>query len=305
MALASTVGIFFSARVLDRLSNGLQAAPRDALVGDIVKKDVKGAAFGLRCTLSVLGSLIGPALVVWLMMASGDDYHLIFLLSALPALAGLLCLFWLVKEPPVSQEDAMKKRERLSLTLLRQLWRTRTGFWSLVVLGGVFMLSRFSEGFMFLRMADLGVNATWIPTVMLIMNGFNALAAYPMGIVSDKFDRRYLLCGSLLFLVGADLVLALTPTWQLGFMGVALWGLQMGATQSLFMGMVLEYAPDKKFRALAFGVFYCVGGACHFIANLMAGLLADTYGAGAPFFYSGVFAMVTIVGAICLPRSST
>lgn len=302
MALASSVGMYFSARVVDRLSNGLQAAPRDALVGDLAPKSSKGSAFGLRQTLAVVGSLVGPVIVMGLMYISHDNYRFVFWASSIPALLGIVLLFFLVREPPVPTEELDKKRERLSFKLLRELLATRTGYWSLVVLGAVFMMGRFSEGFMILRVKEMGVSQTYIAGVMFVMNLFTAFSAYPMGRLSDKYDRRFLMRFGLIFLISANMFLSMASQWLYGFVGVALWGIQIGVMQTLFMGMVLDYAPEKKYRALAFGVFYCVSGVIHLITNLIAGQLYEAIGSMAPFYYSAVFAGLTFLGTYFMKK---
>ncbi len=302
MALATTVGMFFSARIVNRLSNGLQAAPRDALVGDIAPKEIKGAAFGLRHTLAVIGSLIGPLIVLWLMYVSSDDFRFVFYLSAIPAVLGVVFLFLLVREPLSKNMQKAQKKERFSFKLLKELWKSSHGYWGLVFLGGIFMMSRFSEGFMILRMKDLGLETTWVAGVMLVMNLFNALSAYPMGRLSDKYDRRLLMRYALLFLVAANFFLAFSPSWLIGYIGVALWGIQMGAIQSLLMGMIIDYAQEKKYRALAFGVFYCVSGIVHLFTNLIAGYLWDSFTPAAPFVYSAAFAVLTFFGTFFLKK---
>ena len=58
-ALSSSFGVLLTARILDRLGNGIQSTPRDALVGDLAPENIKGACFGLRQSLAVAGSFIG------------------------------------------------------------------------------------------------------------------------------------------------------------------------------------------------------------------------------------------------------
>ena len=59
-AVASTVGIVLTARLLDRVGKGIRGAPRDALVADITPPHLRGAAFGLRQSLDTVGAFLGP-----------------------------------------------------------------------------------------------------------------------------------------------------------------------------------------------------------------------------------------------------
>ena len=61
IAGAQTVFGVFLARGIDRIGNGIQSTPRDALIGDLSDPSVRGQAFGLRYTLSVAGSAFSLA----------------------------------------------------------------------------------------------------------------------------------------------------------------------------------------------------------------------------------------------------
>ncbi len=52
-----------TAKILDRLGNGIQASPRDALVGDLSPQPIRGACYGLRISLGTAGSFFGLYLV--------------------------------------------------------------------------------------------------------------------------------------------------------------------------------------------------------------------------------------------------
>ena len=54
-AIAPTIGIIFTARLLDRIGKEIRSAPRDALVADITPPEIRGAAFGLRQSLNTVG----------------------------------------------------------------------------------------------------------------------------------------------------------------------------------------------------------------------------------------------------------
>src|SRR5688572_14020256 len=58
--LASSVGLVFVARFIDRIGKGIRGAPRDALIADVTSEGQRGAAFGLRQSLDTIGAFIGP-----------------------------------------------------------------------------------------------------------------------------------------------------------------------------------------------------------------------------------------------------
>ena len=54
--LAQTVGLVFTARLIDRLGKGIRGAPRDALIAAVTPPAQRGAAFGLRQSLDSVGA---------------------------------------------------------------------------------------------------------------------------------------------------------------------------------------------------------------------------------------------------------
>ena len=74
-----------------------------------------------------------------------------------------------------------------------------------------------------LRAADLGLRVELVPLVMTAMNIVYALSSYPAGYLSDHMDRWHLLALGFAVLVAADLVLAMSGSIGVAFIGVALW----------------------------------------------------------------------------------
>jgi MFS family permease len=102
------------------------------------------------------------------------------------------------------------------------------------------------------------------------MNVVYALSAYPAGVLSDRIDRKVLLAAGLVFLAGADLALALMPTFGGVALGVILWGLHMGLTQGLFATLVADSSPPEL-RGSAYGFFNQLTGGAMLAASVVAG----------------------------------
>src|SRR5512138_1708812 len=71
--LASSAGMVFAARFIDRLGKGIRGAPRDALVADVTPPEQRGAAFGLRQSLDTIGAFAGPVLAMVLAVVFADS----------------------------------------------------------------------------------------------------------------------------------------------------------------------------------------------------------------------------------------
>ncbi len=287
-AVAASVDMVLSARLLDRVGKGMRGAPRDALVADVTPVEIRGAAFGLRQSLDTVGSFLGPLLAVGLMLAWANDFRAVFWVAVIPAALSVAMLFFGVQEPA-----NLARAKRGNPIRRRNLRRLGREYWWVVMVGAVFTLARFSEAFLVLRAQQGGIGIAWVPLVMVAMNIVYSATAYPFGRLSDRMPHRTLLAWGLLVLVGADLILAASARWEAMLAGVGLWGLHMGMTQGLLAKMVADTAPDDL-RGTGFGFFNLVSGVAMLLASVLAGLLWDRAGAAATFHAGAGFCLLAL-----------
>ncbi len=295
--LASTIGWLIGARFIDRVGKGIRGAPRDALIADLTPAELRGASFGLRQTLDTIGAFLGPLIAVLLMWLTANNIPLVFWFAVLPAFIAVTLLITLVPEPERPQ-DLPKVKSLLNLHDLRHLG---TPFWSVVAVAAVFTLARFSEAFLILKAHAEGAPTGLIPIVLVVMNVFYALAAYPAGVLSDGTTRLRVLAIGMGLLIAADLVFAMAPGLIGVFAGLALWGVHMGFSQGVFSSLVADTAP-AHLRGTAFGMLNLITGVAILLASVLAGLLWDTVGAQGTFFVGAALACVALVGLIPLRR---
>jgi len=293
-AMSSSIGVIFSARLIDRVGKGIRGAPRDALVADLAPPQLRGAAFGLRQSLDTVGAFLGPLLAVALMLVWANDFRAVFWLAVIPGALAVALLIFGVSEP----ERAADGTPRMNPIQWANLQRLGAPYWWVVIVGACFTLARFSEAFLVLRTQQGGLRVAWVPLVMVAMNVVYALAAYPFGRLSDRMSHARLLRFGLVVLIGADLVLAASNHWSVVLGGVMLWGLHLGMTQGLLATMVADAAPDDL-RGTAFGFFNLVSGLAMLVASALAGLLWDQLGAASTFYAGAAFCVLTL-GSLAL-----
>lgn len=289
-ALASSSGVVFGARMIDRVGKGIRGAPRDALVADVTPPDIRGAAFGLRQSLDTLGAFLGPLLAVGLMLLWNNDFQAIFWVAVVPGALAIVLLYFGLEEP---QSPVVKKRTN---PLTREnLKKLSSAYWWVVALGSVFTLARFSEAFLVLRAQQMDIPLFAIPLVMVAMNLVYSLTAYPFGKLSDGMSHSKMLQAGLLVLIAADIVLALSSHWSTLLFGVALWGIHMGMTQGLLAAMIAHTAP-AELRGTAFGMFNLMSGIALLLASVGAGVLWETLGAASTFYAGAIICVITLLG---------
>jgi MFS family permease len=291
--LATTIGWVFGARFVDRIGKGIRGAPRDALVADIAPLQLRGAAYGLRQSLDSVGAFIGPSIAVIFMIWFTNNIRAVLWVAVVPAFIAVFILMIAVHEPK-SPECAVDSRNRLTLTDAKRL---PMGFWLIVALGAVFTLARFSEAFLILRAQDVGLAIGYVPMIMVVMNIFYSIFAYPAGAAADRLSARTLLVFGLGVLVIADVVLATAEHPWIAFVGAAFWGLHMAFTQGLLSKLVADTAPSDL-RGTAFGVFNLLSGVALLLASIIAGSLWSAFGASATFVAGASFATVAAMGLL-------
>ncbi len=285
--LADSVATVTTARLLDRLGKGIRGAPRDALVGDLAPPAVRGAAFGLRQSMDTVGAVLGPLIAIGLMWLLADDIRAVLWWAVVP---GIVAVLLLIRLP---EPDHVRTPARLPLSR-EGLARLGPAFMRLTALGGLLSLARFSEAFLVLRAADVGVAVTWVPLVLVVMSVVYALTAYPAGLLSDRIPRARLLGIGMLVLVLADAVLATARSPAMLFLGVAAWGLHLGLTQGIVASMIADVAPAEH-RGTAFGVFNLVSGVAVFAASVLAGALWDLHGPAWTFWTGAGCALLAVL----------
>ena len=296
-AIASTSGVVFSARMIDRVGKGIRGAPRDALVADVTPPEIRGAAYGLRQSLDTIGAFLGPLLAVALMFLWDNDFQSIFWVAAIPAVLSIALLGFGLKEPRT--EVVQKRTNPLRRENLKKL---SAAYWWVVAIGSIFTLARFSEAFLVLRAQQMAIPLFAIPLVMVAMNLVYSLTAYPFGKLSDSMSHSKMLQWGLLVLIAADIVLALSSHWSTLLAGVALWGIHMGMTQGLLAAMVAHTAPPEL-RGTAFGMFNLMSGIALLLASAGAGVLWEVLGAASTFYAGAIICVVTLVGMRCMPSA--
>lgn len=294
--LAHSVEVVFTARFLDRIGKGIRGAPRDALVADVAPPAIRGACFGLRQSMDTVGAVLGPALAI-LLMSWLADIQLVLWFAVIPAIMAVALIFVGVKEPTATSGE----REFRSPINWRVLPDFSTGYWWVVIIGGVFTLARFSEAFLVLRAQQAGLSVTWVPLVMVVMAVFYTLSAYPAGWLSDRISRTKLLCMGMGLLILADLLLAESSSVITMMLGVGVWGLHMGFSQGILASLVADTAP-MELKGTAFGIYNLVSGACMLIASVLAGGIWQTMGSENTFLMGALLAATALLLLFGSPR---
>ena len=301
LAISHTFTTVFAARLMDRLGNGIQSTPRDALVGDIAPPSIKGSCYGLRQSLGTAGSFFGAIIGVIVMRLTCNNFHIVFWIATIPAALALIILMTAVKEPRDQDHNgksiphAKKPRNPIYWKDLKNLGRN---YWILMIIAGLFMLSRLSEAMLVLHAYEnFGLEEAYTPIVLMLYNGANSIASYPIGKLSDRINRYFILGMGFIVLILADIVLSSATNLMQMLFGVVLWGIQIGITQSMFLALIADIVP-KKLRGTGFGFFYFITSLSLITASTVGGSIAQVYSLSSAYKLSSIIACIALASLV-------
>ena len=287
----SWLGIL-TARVIDRFGKGVRTAPRDVLVSENAGECKQGAAFGLHKSLDMAGSALGILLAFWLMKSTTGDfaYKKVFLISAVPAVIGIIILFF-VKEKRVPRENKTKKDKITFRALDRRLQ-----YFLLITF--LFNLGNSSNAFLLLRAQNVGFKADTVILLYFLYNLTSSLLALPFGKLSDKIGRRKLLVAGYMVFGFVYLGFAFASRqWMMTALFI-LYGLYTAMTAGVERALIAQIAPPEH-KGAVLGLHASLIGIALLPASLIAGMLWDTVAPFAPFVLGGVLAFGA-AGSLCM-----
>ena len=290
VALATAPLHVLAVRLLDRLGKGVRSAPRDALLAEVTPAEQRGRAYGFHRAMDNGGAMVGPLLASAALLFT-RDLRLVFGLAALPALAAMATLVFVVREEarPAAGTPAPAGEGGPGSGPLRRPLRLY-----LLVLA-VFTLGNSSDAFLLLRAQEAGVALTFIPVLWSLHNMVKAAAGTAGGALSDRVGRRRaILAGWAVYaLAYAGFAVARSPSQV--FALFAVYGLFHALTEGPERALVADLAGRAE-RGRAFGLYHAVMGAMLLPASLVTGLLWQAQGAAAALGLGAILAGLAALG---------
>lgn len=286
--LTSMYGVL-GLRFLDGIGKGVKDSPKDALIADSAKSETRGKEFGIVRALDTLGSVAGPLLLfalLYLLKNNSLKYHYIFLITAVPLVVTLTILSFLVKETGKGR-DITKEMKKLALP---------KSFYLFLGITVVFSIGNSSDAFLILRAQNVGVTLLAIPLVYAVFNFVYASASIPLGSLSDKIGRKWVIMMGWIFFslsyIGFAFVKSTLGVWLL----FAFYGIYYATTEGVAKALVADMT-DGENRGRAYGIYNTVVGISTLPASFIAGYLWDKISPSAPFKFGAV---VTLLAAALL-----
>ncbi len=297
-ALSKGLGLYISAQLLERITNGLRDTPRDALIADCSPKELKGESYGIRQSFAFMGSMVGSIACFFVLAnfqgSSSDSIRLVYMLASIPIFIAVLLIYFGIKEPKNITSLKHRKGFPIKKADIKQLGPS---FWYYMFVCFIFMCARYSEAFLALRAKELGLSLKYVPLILAVMYLFNTPTAKIIGSWSDRHERKVFLAFGFCMMLASCMVLALaTEIWHV-FVGVAIYGIHFGATQGTFYAMVADYSPPQ-IKGTSIGIFNLIYSIGICISNAVTGNLWKFYGADVAFMVNAGITFVAAIGVM-------
>jgi MFS family permease len=287
--------------VLERTGKALRTPARDAILSHATARIGRGWGFGLHEAMDQIGAILGPMVVAGILLAGGS-FRTSFAALGVPAILALLVLAVACALYPRPQELESKTPDLRVKGFSATFWFYMIG--AACVAAGFVDFPLIAYHFEKIRLLP----AEWIPISYALAMAVDAMAALIFGRLFDRIGFLALAIGVLASAFFAPLVF-LTGTVGAAI-GLALWGIGMGAQESIIRAAVGAMVPSE-WRGTAYGVFNAGYGLAWFLGSASMGVL---YGISLPAmvafsmvaqFVSLPFFYLVIRGNWRVPRSPT
>jgi len=272
-------------RFVERTGKGFRTAPRDSLVAGSVINGETGRSFGLQKAMDNMGAILGPLIAFCLLMLFPGNFRLIFLLSGLPGLLGILVIVLKIKEAKKNEGSLLKKFRFRDFS---------SNYYLFLGIIFIFTLGNSTDALLLVKANEIGVKIAYIPLVYLVTSIVSVLLAIPMGTLSDKIGKEKLLVGGFLVYALVYFGFGFSTDTRLIISLFALYGLYSAMTDGIQKAFIADVV-DKNKKGTGLGMYNALLGITLLPASLIAGFLYDHVNAAVPFYFGSCTALLSAV----------
>ena len=251
--------------IAERMGKAIRSPPRDVMLSHATSQVGRGWGFGLHEAMDQIGAILGPLMVAIILYFHGN-YQISFAFLLLPAILALTVLAtsrFLYPHPHDLEINAPKLETK---GLIRVYW--------IYIIAVIFIALGFADfplvAYHFQKIEI--VSPVLIPIFYSVAMGVDALAALIFGRLFDRIGMWALIIAIMSSAFFAPLVFL--GGFNMALLGMALWGVGMGAQESIMRAAVAEMSP-VNIRGSAYGVFSTIYGFSWFIGSFTLGILYD------------------------------
>jgi len=266
LALAGNWPVAAALMIAERTGRAIRKPSMDTMLSYTGKALGNGWVFGLNEALDQTGAMIGP-LIVSLMLFLHGGYksgYAVLVISAFLCLLVLIIARILYPKPHELEEKQARFIQTKGFS---------KAYWIFIIAGALI-----AAGFVDFSLIAFHFQQTKIipqNIIPLFYSVAMAVGAITALIFGKLYDKKGLLVVLIAFFLSALFApFVFLGTFWIALIGMVLWGLGMGAQDSMLKAVITPVIPIAK-RSTAFGLFDTTFGIAWFIGSATMGLLYD------------------------------
>lgn len=251
--------------LMERMGKAIRTPARDAMLSHATTEVGRGWGLGFHEAMDQIGAMLGPLIVALVLYLNGG-YRAGFAFLLIPAILAVLVITIAVRLYPHPQylEVTVPKLETKGLT---------HPYWLYVVAVGLIGAGYADFPLIAYHFGKAAVAPpNWIPIFYAVAMGVDAVAALILGRLFDRLGMPVIMAVSILSALFAPLVFL--GGFNLALLGMVLWGIGMGAQESIIKAALAEMVPRDR-RATGYGIFNTGFGLFWFLGSALMGILYD------------------------------
>lgn len=270
--------------IIQRMGKAIKKPAKDTIMSFAASQEGVGKSFGIQEMLDQIGAFLGPVLLYLVMLfkttgTTFEIYSTCFAVLAIPGAITIIMLLITRKKFPNPENFEPEAKEFVPFEMKKSFKYYIMGI-SLFAFGFIdysLVIMHISRNFTSIAggLAETSsiINSGTIPLLYAGAMLVDAVAALVFGYMYDKKGVKVLVLSTIILAPFSAFVF-LGKSVPMVIFGVVLWGIGMGAQESILKAAVTTMVP-KSSRATGYGIFECSFGIFWFLGSWLLGVLYD------------------------------
>ncbi len=265
--------------VIQRMGKAIKKPAKDTIMSFAATQEGVGKSFGIQEVLDQIGAFLGPVLLYLVMLFKTEGttfqiYSTCFAVLAIPGAITIVLLFYTKHKFHNPEQFEPSPKEYIPFKMKKEFLFYIAGI-SLFAFGFIdysLIIMHVSNNYGMAETSSL-INSGTLPLLYAGAMLVDAVAALVFGFFYDKKGVKVLVWSTVISAPFAIFVFGFHSV-PLVLIGVILWGVGMGAQESILKAAVTSMVP-KSSRATGYGIFECAFGIAWFLGSWLLGVLYD------------------------------
>ena len=270
--------------IIQRMGKAIKKPAKDTIMSFAASQEGVGKSFGIQEMLDQIGAFLGPVLLYLVMLfkttgTTFEIYSTCFAILAIPGAITIIMLLVTRRKFPNPENFEPEAKEFVPFEMKKSFKYYIVGI-SLFAFGFIdysLVIMHISRNFTSIAggLAETSsiINSGTIPILYAGAMLVDAVAALIFGYMYDKKGVKVLVLSTIISAPFSAFVF-MGKSVPMVLVGVVLWGIGMGAQESILKAAVTTMVP-KSSRATGYGIFECSFGIFWFLGSWLLGVLYD------------------------------